>query len=312
MHPAFSVIFFTITSGLGYGLLVITAVMGFIINPFYRHFAEQALVRELLTVSSGIGISLAALGLLSSTLHLANVKNAWRAMFRFKSSWLSREGVFAILSFPIVFAYMATVLWSNNIILLNVLAVLMFVISLTTVFSTAMIYACLKTIRAWNTSLVPANYLLLSLFGGTLAFSVIFGYYGKVGIFLLGTLFLLLFLSFLIKVIYYFWIGKPSSLSVKSATGLAGPARLLDNGESSKNFLSKEFGYDVCALKVLILRILSIVLIFIIPAVILSIELTFNTLVLSLVLHYIGLSFERWLFFAEAKHVVNLFYGREA
>jgi DMSO reductase anchor subunit len=282
------------------------------LNPFAQDAHTQVIFRELLTASTGIGITLAALGLMSSTLHLANVKNAWRAMFRFKSSWLSREGVFAILSFPIVFAYMAVVYFTDLQIIFQALSVLLIAISLITVFSTGMIYACLKTIRAWNTSLVPANYLLLSMFGGSIAFSLIFAYYGVASMVLVQMLFTLLVLAFIMKVIYYFWIGQPSSLSVKSATGLAGPTRLLDNGESSKNFLSKEFGYDVSALTVLILRIISIAFIFVVPAIVLSMELSFASLFWVLIIHYIGLFCERWLFFAEAKHVVNLFYGRSA
>ncbi|SFV52964.1 Anaerobic dimethyl sulfoxide reductase chain C [hydrothermal vent metagenome] len=311
MHPAFSVIFFTVTSGLGYGLLVMTAIMGFFIDPFNQPIIQQDIWRELLMASSGIGIALATLGLISSTLHLANVKNAWRAMFRFKSSWLSREGVFAILSFPIVFAYMAVVYWTDMSGLFSALTIMIILISLTTVFSTGMIYACLKTIRAWNTSLVPVNYILLSLLGGIFALNIIFAFYGASSTLLFEIMFVLLFLAFLMKVIYYFWIGQPSNLTVKSATGLAGPTRLLDNGESSKNFLSKEFGYDISARIVLIIRSLSILFIFIIPVILLLGELSFNTFVMILVIHYIGLFCERWLFFAEAKHVVNLFYGRE-
>ena len=39
-------------------------------------------------------------GLVSSTFHLANPRNAWRAMMRVRTSWLSREAVLAVVFFP--------------------------------------------------------------------------------------------------------------------------------------------------------------------------------------------------------------------
>ena len=90
MHPAFSVLIFTVTSGAGYGLL---AWLG----------AGQLLgFTQTLTVNQQIIIGLMAMvlvsiGLVSSTMHLTNPKNAWRSFSRFRTSWLSREAVFAIL-----------------------------------------------------------------------------------------------------------------------------------------------------------------------------------------------------------------------
>ena len=46
-------------------------------------------------VSVLISLVLISAGLASSSLHLANPKNAWRAFFRFKTSWLSREAALA-------------------------------------------------------------------------------------------------------------------------------------------------------------------------------------------------------------------------
>ena len=41
-------------------------------------------------------------------------------------------------------------------------------------------------------------------------------------------------------------------------------------------------------------------------------ELNFNALLTATLACFLGTILERWLFFAEAKHVVNLYYGREA
>src|SRR5215207_8770785 len=102
MHPALSIIVFTTATGLGYGL---AAVLGLgLLDPA--------------AISTGIAhllaLGLIAGGLLSSTLHLGNPQRAWRALSQWRSSWLSREGVLAILTFaPLVVAAIAA-LWSGR------------------------------------------------------------------------------------------------------------------------------------------------------------------------------------------------------
>ena len=91
MHPAKSVIFFTTATGAGYGLFVWLAVMSVMgILPTDTVFSFTTLA---------IGFGLIVSGLLSSTLHLGRPERAWRALSQWRSSWLSREGVMAILTF---------------------------------------------------------------------------------------------------------------------------------------------------------------------------------------------------------------------
>jgi len=114
MHPALSVIFFTVTAGSGYGLLILLA--------FARPAGLLPDISPDQIVFTGVfGLVLVTAGLLSSTLHLANPRNAWRSFTRFRTSWLSREAVFAVAFYPLV--------------------------------CTAMIYASLKTIRQWNSQI---------------------------------------------------------------------------------------------------------------------------------------------------------------
>ncbi len=97
MHPALSVIFFTVTSGAGYGLFAITCL--------YNSISQtQPLGAEGILLSCTV-----ALGLISSTFHLANPKNAWRTFSRIRTSWLAREGLLAILFYPIAALYMCTI-----------------------------------------------------------------------------------------------------------------------------------------------------------------------------------------------------------
>ena len=62
-----------------------------------------------LVIGGLIALGLIVFGLLSSTFHLANPKNAWRAFSRFRTSWLSREGVFAVVFMPLALIYLASI-----------------------------------------------------------------------------------------------------------------------------------------------------------------------------------------------------------
>ena len=75
----------------------------------------------------------------------------------------------------------------------------------------------------------------------------------------------------------------------------------------------KEFGFDISVKKVLCLRLASLLLIVVAPALCLALFSTsFNFLLTAVICNFLGLIVERWLFFEEAKHIVNLYYVREA
>lgn len=93
---------------------------------------------------------LVTVGLVSSSMHLANPKNAWRAVMRVRTAWLSREALAAIVFYPIVAAYalaihhQASSQWLVNLGLATAL------LAQVTVFTTSMIYASPKTIPNWH------------------------------------------------------------------------------------------------------------------------------------------------------------------
>ena len=252
MHPALSVIFFTVTSGAGYGLFAITCIYNAISQ-------KNPLGIDGILLSCAIALGLITLGLISSTFHLANPKNAWRAFSRIRTSWLAREGLLAILFYPIAALYMLTVWKSlggyNWLAVISVIAALW---AIATIFTTGMIYACLKTIRQWHNALTPLNYILL---------------------------------------------------------GTRSMVRLLDVGHTAGTFLTEEFGYQVARARLIALRWLMLLFAFAIPVFVLwvgvsmmPISAVFATAVIS---GFIGVMIERWLFFAEARHVVNLYHGKQ-
>ena len=50
-------------------------------------------------VGMALALGLVSVGLLSSTLHLGHPERAWRAVSQWRSSWLSREGVMALITY---------------------------------------------------------------------------------------------------------------------------------------------------------------------------------------------------------------------
>lgn len=311
MHPALSVIFFTVTSGAGYGVLAILAL----IRLLDIDLGIQA--EQIMTIGLA-GLGLVTVGLIASTFHLANPKNAWRSFSRFRTSWLSREAVFAIVFYPISLLYivMEWQLTSLPSVGLNFMAAATLFVALLTVFSTGMIYACLKTIRQWNTALTPTVYIVLGLLLGSLlltsAVALIVGEVNGVLVrFCLG----MLLLGFIVKIIYYFWIGKPAGPTINTALGFTrATVRLLDVGHSAGTFLTDEFGYQVAKLRIQLLRVAVVLLAFFLPALILSDvygTASVEGVIIASVLSYTGVFIERWLFFAEARHVVNLFHGAQ-
>lgn len=311
MHPALSVIFFTVVSGAGFGLYTLTALLQiFRLGP--------ALDRSELLSMVITAFVLIIAGLLSSTGHLANPKNAWRSFSRFRTSWLSREAVSAVLFFPFGALYLLGVyLYGPHVPgFFALMGVIGIGLGFVTVFCTGMIYACLKTIRQWNTPMVPANYLLMGLALGSLFYFAIAAGFGVDLNLIAGVAGTALVATGVMKGIYYFWIDKVSGPSIGTATGFTRAAvRLLDTGHTAGTFLTEEFGYQLDPQLRRVLRAVVFGFGFILPLGLIGWAMVIpnpTTLaVLAVLSSLAGKGVERWLFFAEARHVVNLYHGAQ-
>ena len=302
MHPASSLIFFTTVSGLGFGLAA-WVVLGLL---------DLSNLFNLIAVSV-FTFGLIGSGLLSSTLHLGHPERAWRALSQWRSSWLSREGVLSVLVlitlsgwFLYSLMYGTPPQWVGFLMIILILA---------TVYATAMIYASLKTVLCWCNPLTPFCYLMFAACGGLLAnlfLMSIFGQYTSSSIYYFLSL---LILSTLI-VKFFWWRNLDTNISksnLATATGLGsfGEIRSLMPPHTSENYLQKEMGFVIARRHAIKLRFISVVLGGIIPLIII-IPGTLSSVLLgfALVSHLIGVFIERWLFFAEAKHIVSLYYGK--
>ena len=97
MHPSKSIIFFTVISGTGYGI--------FVALLYNICFIQISYSLEYKLILSAISFIMIVSGLLSSTLHLGHPERAWRAMSQWKTSWLSREGLAALITFIPMFLF---------------------------------------------------------------------------------------------------------------------------------------------------------------------------------------------------------------
>ena len=101
--------------------------------------------------------------------------------------------------------------------------------------------------------------------------------------------------------------------TIGEATGLGhlGKVRLLESPHSGENYLLKEMAHEVGRKHAQKLRIITLLFACLLPAVLLLLTAPgHTTAAIAVVLHLIGLFASRWLFFAEAEHVVALYYDK--
>jgi DMSO reductase anchor subunit len=312
MHPAYSVILFTSASGAGYGLIVWLAIA--------RLSGAWELDSVVAIIGCGIALALITLGLMSSTFHLGHPERAWRAFTQWRSSWLSREGVAAVLAYPPMLIFSAGWLWGGiGAELMNAAAAATVVLALLTVVCTGMIYASLKTIPRWSNPLVLPVYLLFALASGGLLFAPILALSGAVTAVELLTILGVLAVGWVLKHGYWRYIDRQKPVSdTGTATGLGhlGEVSQLEAPHTSENYLLQEMGYAVARKHAAKLRRWALNLGLFLPGVLLAVA-TVSASVWQLVLVVVallsgltGIVVERWLFFAEARHAVTLYYGR--
>ncbi|HEY8009854.1 MAG TPA: DmsC/YnfH family molybdoenzyme membrane anchor subunit [Rudaea sp.] len=327
MHPALSVIFFTVISGAGYGLLFLLG-LGLIVDP-------QLVARNEVLLVLVVGAGAAAAGLMASLFHLGQPQRAWRALSQWRSSWLSREGVSALASFVPVCA-LAVLIWRGvDTTVVRACALALAALATATVFCTAQIYASLKTIHAWNNRQVVAGYLLLGLLAGAawlLCAHALFWPLFEAGDVtpnrvqcVLAVLVLLLALTATVwKISYWRFLDRSRhAATIESATGLGsfGTVRSAETPHTEENYLLREMGFVLARKHAARLRQIAALLIGLVPVPVASLLLwppiaTSGWLASACAAAIAasvtaGCFVERWLFFAEARHVVTLYYGAE-
>lgn len=288
MHPAPSVIIFTTLSGLGFGLLFF---LGLGMPPVTGLFAF---------IFFAIAYVLAVGGLLASTFHLGHPERAWKALSQWRSSWLSREGICAIAALVVMAIYGAGLVFADTA--LAPIGWIGAFLSLATVYTTSMIYTQMKSVPRWHIPWTPAKFLTLSLAGGALLS-------GQVSFAIV-----LLTLSGGITLATWF-IGDSafarSGTTMETATGLGsiGAVRAFEPPHTGTNYLMREFIHVVGRKHAQKLRIIAFTLAFVLPIILLLLPFGHVLALVAVLCHVAGVATARWLFFAQAEHVVGLYYG---
>jgi len=290
MHPAPSLIAFTTLSGLGFGLM---AWLGIDATPptFWVAFWFYALA-----------FGLAGAGLLASTLHLGHPERALKAFTQWRSSWLSREAWLAVIALVVNGIYAALLVFAGTHFAL--LGWLGAAIAGVTVFATSMIYGQLKTVPRWNDWTTPVLFVAFAVTGGALLSGHV--RVGGVLLLILGALQL------------FAWARGDTRLSgsgttMATATGLGtiGAVRAFEPPHTGSNYLLHEMVHVVARKHAQKLRMIAFGLFAVVPW-LLFVVLPFSHLLAAVAIlsHLAGTLIARWLFFAEAEHVVGLYYGK--
>jgi len=319
MHPALSVIFFTTLSGAGYGLLV---WLGITIVMLHTRSTTMQSMHTLQLATLALGLVLSTIGLLCSLLHLGKPQRAWRALSQWRTSWLSREGVLALLTvlpaLAIGVMLLTVELGPNSAPTLGMLGFALAVLALATVACTAMIYASLKPIPAWRHALVVPVYLLFALLTGLALLFLLMnlvsrGAGGASG--MLATTAVLAALLVASKWLYWRDIDRtPLPATRADAVGLPGrEVGVFEHPHTQSNYITREMAFVIARDHALRLRIIASALVFGVP--LLAWGLAFAgvghaswLLGLAALGTLAGAFVERWLFFAQARHMVSLYY----
>jgi DMSO reductase anchor subunit len=283
MHPAPSIILFTTLSGLGFGMLTFLgldapAPRGWVAFWFFA-----------------IAYVLAAGGLISSTFHLGHPERALKAFTQWRSSWLSREAWLAVLALGLMGPYaIGLVFFDARWSFFGILGGLL---------SLATVFAQMRTIPRWNHWSPPVLFLLYAVAGGGL---------------MTGHVPLALWLFPLAGIVQIVaWADQDrrermSDTTLATATGLGGigTVRAFEPPHTGSNYLTNEMVFRIGRKHAATLKVISLFLAFAFPVLLLLLPFHHIMAVLAALSHVAGVLVQRWLFFAEARHVVGLYYGR--
>jgi DMSO reductase anchor subunit len=289
MHPAPSIILFSTLSGLGFGMLAflgldVPAPRGWTAFWFFL-----------------IAYALAVGGLVSSTFHLGHPERALKAFTQWRSSWLSREAWLAVVALVVMGIYALGLVFFDT--RLRVFGILGGLLSLGTVFATSMIYTQMRTVPRWNHWATPILFLAYAIVGGAL---------------LTGRVELARALLPLLLLLQVFaWIDQdrhekadPTDIGTATGLGSRGTVRAFEAPHTGENYLTKEMVFRIGRKHSTILKAIALVLGMALPALLLFLPFHHALAALAVLLHLTGVIVQRWLFFAEARHVVSFYYGR--
>jgi len=320
MNPALSVLFFSTLSGAGYGLMFWVALLA--LTGGARPDPLPLLVALL------VALALVSIGLVSSLFHLGKPLRAWRAFSQWRTSWLSREGVAAVATY-LPAALLAALLMLEYLdptsfvfsarpaLLVVTVCSALAICAMVTVACTAMIYASLTPIPAWRHRLVVPVYLLFALCtGGLLAVALSPADSIRIGSSAAMVLVALLFALLLTKWSYWRDIDR-TSLPATPGAAVGLPQRtvsVFERPHTEPSYITREMAFVVARKHAALLRVIAVALFAVLPALCMLFAAWLGQMngmpwhALAAASALAGAIVERWLFFAQARHMVTLYY----
>ncbi|MDX9766257.1 MAG: DmsC/YnfH family molybdoenzyme membrane anchor subunit [Ectothiorhodospiraceae bacterium] len=321
MHPAFSVIFLTTLIGVGQGLFLAL----FTVESYSAFGLLPAQERGYFALGGLIALAFLVGGLIASFFHLGRPERAWRSATRWRTSWLSREVIVLPAFMGMVFLYAAVHAIGFNPVLATlpgqipvtitlILGTLGTLLAFLLFLCTGMIYACLRFLREWHSSLTVINYVLL---GGASGFVLATAYSAIAAPELVTVLG-----GWAVIITLLAFIGRGASLirnarlkpksTLQTAIGVKHP-RIVQKtqGFMGGSFNTREFFHGMTPAFMRSIKWIFLLAVFPLPVLLLAVGLgsgSSSLLLAAFVVQYLGLIAERWFFFAQANHPQNLYY----
>jgi DMSO reductase anchor subunit len=308
MNPAFSVIFLTTLCGVGQGLFLAL----FTVEAGARFGVLPLPASGFFVGGSLLSLAFLAAGLIASFWHLGHPERAWRAIARWRTSWLSRECLALPAFMAAVFFYgaaryttSAAAPWLG--LLGVVLCVVLFV-------CTAMIYACIKFLQEWHTPLTVVNYIVLGCASGFMLATAFAAVAAPVLAAPLGAGAIVLTVAGL--AVRAATLMRNTRLrhksTLQSAIGVKHPRiAQIAQGSIGGSFNTREFFHGRARTTLRAVKWLFLGLAFVLPVALVCAGLataSVAVLIAAFAVQYAGLLLERWFFFAQANHPQNLYY----
>jgi DMSO reductase anchor subunit len=272
-----------------------------------------------------LSLVLLVLGLVASFFHLGRPERAWRAAARWRTSWLSREVIVLPLFMALVFLYGLVHYfgWTQPWLVVKgqlpvdaslLIGALGAVAAIVLFVSTAMIYASIRFLQEWHSSLTVANFLLFGLASGFMLAAAFSAWSGVRLVAFYGT-WAVIFTA-VAAVTRGAALYRNARIKHKSNLQTAIGVRHTKIQQKSMGFMggsfnTREFFHGRSPTALAAVKGFFVLAVFVVPLALLGAAHVLESAslpVLAFAAQYLGLMAERWYFFAEARHPQNLYY----
>lgn len=288
MPPAPSLIVFSTAAGAGYGLMVLLGIMAPAhLLPGRRSFAGVALL---------LALGLATVGLASSMRYFGWPEPGWRTRAATRSAWFSRESRAATATYgPAAGLVVSWALAGSEGPFTLVAGTLTTLGAVITVTCTAMIFVSTKAVRQWHNGWVIPNTLATGLMMGAVLLNLLMHLWGGGLAAFDLVVALLIAVTVLTKEAYWDAVARAAPPPVRENHLSRGKGFRLGRRHAARlRSIARLFGFTV--------PLLATTLALLAPAA------ADPAAVLAALSLPVGIAVERWLFFAEATHTVQIPY----